>query len=125
LLQSRRDVWPCGQREEVCLKDQVEVSNGWEKVYYEKSFGACQEVDFRGFEELQGAEAVKDSLKVPQVFKGSLWGSRGAEGLAEEGVSEENADQESLGVKEIHEEGVGVKDQVNFGEEVKEEEDFL
>ena len=58
MLQSRRDVWPCGEREADGLKDQVEVSNGWEKVYYEKSFGACQEVDFGGFEELQGTKAV-------------------------------------------------------------------
>ena len=76
LLQSRRDVRPCGEREEGGLKDQVEVANGsgsgWEKVDYEKSFGACKEVGLGGFEELQGAEAVQDALKVPQVFEGSV-----------------------------------------------------
>ena len=72
LLQSRRDVWPCGELEADGLKDQVKVSNSWEKVNYEKSFCACEEVDFRVFQKLQGAEAVEDALKVSQVFGDSL-----------------------------------------------------
>ena len=139
MLQSRRDVRPCGEREEAGSKDQVKVANGsgssWREVGSEEGFGACKEVDFGGFEELWGAEAVQDAIKVPQVFEGSVQVSQvfegslrdscGSEGLPEEVVSEEKAYQEPLEVRETLEEDVGVEDQVIFGEEVKEEEDFL
>ena len=49
--------------------------------------------------------------------------SCGSEGLPEEAVSEEKAFQELL--RETFEEDVGLEDQIVFGEEVKEKEDFL
>ena len=52
LLQSHRDVWPCGEPKAGGFKDQVKVSNSWEEIDYEESFCACEEVGFKVFQRL-------------------------------------------------------------------------
>ena len=54
LLQSHRDVWPCGEPKAGGLKDQVKIPDGWEEVDYEKSFCACEEVGFKVFKGFEG-----------------------------------------------------------------------